>query len=48
MFQKPNIEDNFSFVTHISQLSPLTAFFRFPHKYMYIHFVHFVLKTLII
>ena len=46
MFQKFNKEDNMSCVTHMSQLSPLTAFYRFPDKYMYIHFSHTVRKTL--
>jgi len=48
MFQKLIIEDHVSFVTHISQLSLLTAFSRFPDKYMHIHFAHIVLKTLTI
>jgi hypothetical protein len=33
MFQKLNIEDNVSYMTHISQLPPLTTFSRFPDKY---------------
>jgi hypothetical protein len=43
MFHKLSTEDNVSFVTRISQLSPQTAFSRFANKYMYIHFAHIVL-----